>query len=83
MNEDASSAIDADLRDVLQRRAPDIEWLMVHTDIDIEAARWVRVRAERDGRIVQFVIILPKSENTDSNMIAARSINEALHLLGK
>ena len=83
MNEDASSEPDVELRNILQTRALDIEWLMVHTDMDFEETRWVRVRAERADRVVQFVVIVPKSDTANSSSIAARIINEALRLLSK
>jgi hypothetical protein len=83
MNENTISGIDGELRNILQTRALDIEWLMVHTDMDFEETRWVRVRAERADRVVQFVVIVPKSDTANSSSIAARIINEALRLLSK
>ena len=83
MNEDASSEPDVELRTILQRRAPDIKWLMVHSDMDVEETRWVRVRAERGERLVQFVVIVPKFDQAGSSTLAARIINEALRLLSK
>ncbi len=83
MNEDAISKPNAELRDILQKRAPDIEWHMVHGETDYEATLWLRVRGSRADRVVQFVVIVPKSDTADNNTIAARIINEALRLLSK
>lgn len=83
MNQDAISETDAEIRNILQTRAPDIEWLMVHGDTDHDATLWMRVRASRVDRSVQFVVIVPKSDTADSNAIAARIITEALRLLSK
>ena len=83
MNEDASSEPDVELCTILRSRAPNVGWLMVHSDMDSEETRWVRVRAERAARVVQFVVIVPKSDTANSSSIAARIINEALRLLSK
>lgn len=83
MNEDAISKTVAELRDILRRRAPDIEWHTINGETDHEATLWVRVRAMQAAHLVQFVITVPTSDQADSNMIAARIINEALRLLRK
>ncbi len=82
MNEDAISEQTAELRTILRRRGPDIEWHTVHCDHDHEGVLWVRVRAMRAERRVQFVLLVPDSERaTKPTTIAARMIREALHLL--
>lgn len=83
MRQDAISEPDVELRTILRSRTPDVGWLMVHSDTDFEETRWVRVRAERANRVVQFVVIVPKSDTASNGSIAARIINEALHLLNK
>lgn len=80
MNEDAISEQAAELRNILQRRAPDIEWRTVHYEHDHEAVLWVRVRAMRAERWVQFVLVVPDSERATTTAIAARIITEALRL---
>ncbi len=81
MNEDAISEQAAELRAILRRRAPDIEWHTVHCEHDHEAVLWVRVRAMRAERWVQFVLVVPDSERAKPTAIAARIIREALRLL--
>ncbi len=81
MNQDASSEHAAELRGILRRRAPDIEWHTVHCAHDREAVLWVRVRAARAERRVQFVVIVPAADQATSHTIAARIIGEALRLL--
>ena len=83
MNQDAISEPDVELRTILRSRTPDVGWLMVYSDTDFEETRWVRVRAERAARLVQFVVIVSKSDKATSSSIAARIINEALRLLSK
>ena len=81
MNEDAISEQTAELRDILRRRGPDIEWHTVHCDHDHEGVLWVRVRAMRTERLVQFVLLVLDSEGAKTTAIAARIIGEALRLL--
>ncbi len=81
MNEDAISELTAELRDILRKRAPDITWHTVHCDHDHEGVLWVRVRAMRTERLVQFVLLVLDSEGAKTTAIAARIIGEALRLL--
>ena len=81
MNEDAISEQTAELRDILRKRAPDITWHTVHCDHDHEGVLWVRVRAMRTERLVQFVLLVLDSERAKTTAIAARIIGEALRLL--
>ena len=81
MNEDAISEQAAEIRTILRRRGPDIEWHTVHCDHDHEGVLWVRVRAMRAERLVQFVLLVPDSERAKPTAIAARIIREALRLL--
>ena len=81
MNEDAISEQAAELRAILRRRGPDITWHTVHCDHDHEGVLWVRVRAMRAERLVQFVLLVPDSERAKPTAIAARIIREALRLL--
>ena len=81
MNEDAISEQTGELRAILQRRAPDIEWHTVHCEHDHEGVLWVRVRAMGAERLVQFVLLVPDSERAKPTAITARMIREALRLL--
>jgi len=81
MNEDGIREQAAELHDILRRRGPDIEWHTVHCDHDHEGVLWVRVRAIRAERLVQFVLLISDSERAKTATIAARIITEALRLL--
>ncbi len=76
MNDDPIAEQAAEIRDILRSRAPDIEWYSVHCEHDQEAVLWVRVRAMRAERPVQFVVIVSDSERADSTTIAERIITE-------
>jgi hypothetical protein len=80
MNEDAINEMIAEIRDLLQARAPEITWHMVSCDVDRDGKRWVRVRAAHSRRLIQFVVIAP-AEDAPPPTIAARIITEALRLL--